>query len=212
MSEQIKGTEDFVNASDEFYFRNKNLKNISIIIDGVLYTERWVDIKGYEGVFQISDFGRFKSLSRNKVCSKGGLYPISEKILTQKVTYRGYLTVGLRYLGARKWVSGHRMVAIHFLDNPESKKTVNHKDFNKTNNFYQNLEWTTHKENLHHAKINGRGLSGENNGRSKLNEIKIKDIRNKYKKGVSIKNLCSEYNLSKSAIHKAATNRSWTHL
>lgn len=112
--------------------------------------EIWKDIKGFEGYYQVSNYGNIKSLTRFD-----GIRERKGQEIKQSLKYNGYLQVGLRKNSKRKFFSVHRLVAIHFLDNPENKPQVNHIDCNKQNNNINNLEWATSKENLHHAKING---------------------------------------------------------
>lgn len=112
--------------------------------------EIWKDIKGFEGYYQVSNYGNIKSLTRFD-----GIRERQGQEIKQSLKYNGYLQVGLRKNSERKFCSVHRLVAIHFLDNPENKLQVNHIDCNKQNNNINNLEWTTSKENLYHAKING---------------------------------------------------------
>ena len=112
--------------------------------------EIWKDVKGFEGYYQVSNYGNIKSLTRFD-----GIRERQGQEIKQSLKYNGYLQVGLRKNSERKFFSVHRLVAIHFLDNPEAKPQVNHIDCNKQNNNINNLEWVTSKENLYHAKING---------------------------------------------------------
>ena len=112
--------------------------------------EIWKDIKGFEGYYQVSNYGNIKSLTRFD-----GIRERKGQEIKQSLKYNGYLQVGLRKNSKRKFFSVHRLVAIHFLDNPENKPQVNHIDCNKQNNHFSNLEWTTSKENLTHARTNG---------------------------------------------------------
>lgn len=112
--------------------------------------EIWKDIKGFEEYYQVSNYGNIKSLTRFD-----GIRERQGQEIKQSLKYNGYLQVGLRKNSERKFYSVHRLVAIHFIDNPENKPQVNHIDCNKQNNNINNLEWATSKENLHHAKING---------------------------------------------------------
>lgn len=111
--------------------------------------EIWKDIKGFEGYYQISDSGNVRSLTRFD-----GIRERKGQDIKPNLKHNGYLQVGLRKNSKRKWYSLHRLVAIHFIENPEGKSQVNHIDCNKQNNKTNNLEWVTSKENLLHARKN----------------------------------------------------------
>lgn len=116
--------------------------------------EIWKDIKGFEGAYQISNFGNVKSLPRvvNKIyVGKVRQYQQKELIRKQRLIGHGYLYVGLNSNSSQSNILVHRLVAWHFIPNPENKPTVNHKDGNKLNNHVNNLEWATHSENAKHA-------------------------------------------------------------
>lgn len=104
--------------------------------------EQWRDIPGFEGLYQVSNSGKVKSLRRGAELKPG----------TDK---GGYLYVGLCSRGIQKTCKIHRLVALAFLPNDEGKRTVNHIDGNKLNNSVDNLEWATHSENIIHAVKNG---------------------------------------------------------
>lgn len=106
--------------------------------------EVWEDIPEYEGFYKVSNLGRVKSLPRNGTIQQ-------ERIMINKITKQGYVTVHLRKLGVSKYLKIHRLVALTFLNNPENKPQVNHKDGNKENNNLSNLEWMTVSENVQHA-------------------------------------------------------------
>lgn len=109
--------------------------------------EVWKDILGYEGKYQISNKGRVKSLPRNeKFCKR-----TEELILKTFVCGSGYQEVILTDHGKRQPMLIHRMVAEAFVPNTEGKREVNHKDGDKFNNDYTNLEWATPSENIRHS-------------------------------------------------------------
>ena len=121
--------------------------------------EIWKDIRGYEGLYQVSNYGRVKSLPRTitNLGTKGGLYHIKGRILKPQVNRNrhNYCEVNL-YKGAKsKRHKIHRLVAETFIDNPDCKLEVNHKDGDKANNYVENLEWVTDQENKTHAWSNG---------------------------------------------------------
>jgi hypothetical protein len=107
--------------------------------------EVWKDIDGYEGLYQISNYGNVKTLSYQRT----GI----PKILSPRFDGGGYVRVALYKNGVAKTYSVHRLVAKHFIENPFNCEEVNHIDGNKTNNNVDNLEWVTSKENSSHAVI-----------------------------------------------------------
>lgn len=110
--------------------------------------EEWEDIAGYEGLYQVSNLGRVKSLGNNK--------SRNEKIIKPRSNKDGYLLVGLYNEGKGKNHRVHRLVAQAFINNPDNKPEVNHKDEDKTNNCVENLEWVTRKENINYGTHNER--------------------------------------------------------
>jgi hypothetical protein len=109
--------------------------------------EVWKDIPGYEGKYQISNKGRVKSLPRNdKFCKRP-----TEIIMKVFICGSGYEEVILSIKRKRKPKLIHRMVAEAFVPKQPGKEEVNHKDGNKLNNDYTNLEWVTPSENIKHS-------------------------------------------------------------
>ena len=104
-----------------------------------LEREEWRDIEGYEGKYQISNKGRVKSLNYRNSGKEGLMKPYKNE--------GGYLKVNLKGKDKYKLLSIHRLVANAFIPNPENKPCINHKSENKTENFVENLEWVTHREN-----------------------------------------------------------------
>ena len=114
------------------------------LFGGDLVQEVWKDIEGYEGLYQISNFGRVKSFVKSR-----------PKIKSLSNDKDGYLLCVLNKLNKKRTFKVHRLVAMSFIPNPENKSQVNHKDGNKHNNIVDNLEWVTPVENMYHARING---------------------------------------------------------
>ena len=122
--------------------------------------EIFKDIFGYENLYQISNFGRVKSLKRENVfyCGLRKEYlkrSVKEKILNYSKSNRGYLQVCLTKNGKSKTFLVHRLVAKTFIENVYNKSQVNHIDGNKENNSVNNLEWCTSSENNKHAFVLG---------------------------------------------------------
>ena len=114
--------------------------------------EVWRDVKGYEGLYQVSNMGRVKSLGRKDRFGR----VIKERILEPAVTHNGYLRVGLHVDGKRKMLRVHRLVCEAFHENPDNKSEVNHVNEDKTDNRACNLEWSTRTENCNHGSRNER--------------------------------------------------------
>ena len=112
-------------------------------------TEVWKDIKGYEGLYQISNLGRVKSLAHLHGKSKKLIR--KEKIMQCVIGIKGYLYCGLSKNGLTKRYRVHRLVAEAFIANPNELPQVNHIDGDKLNNSINNLEWVTKGENNRHA-------------------------------------------------------------
>lgn len=113
--------------------------------------EIWKDIKGYEGLYQVSNIGRIMSLRRYVLHNYGGLREVPERILRPGTDSNGYQLVALYSDGIRRSIKVHRLVATAFLHNPNNKPEVNHKNGIKSDNTVGNLEWATRIENNQHA-------------------------------------------------------------
>jgi len=107
-------------------------------------------IKGYEGLYEISNYGQVKSLDRDVEGPNKRTRIMPEKIMTGQISRTGYAYI---ILSKNKRVKKHqvsRLVGAAFVPNPENKPQINHIDENKTNNYYKNLEWCTRTENMRH--------------------------------------------------------------
>ncbi len=103
--------------------------------------EIWMPVVGFEGLYEVSNLGRVKSLKRNT--TSGGIMKTNIN--------KGYEYVHLCKNGKHYNGKVHRLVAEAFLPNPQYKREVNHKDENKLNNSLANLEWATRKENSNYG-------------------------------------------------------------
>lgn len=123
--------------------------------------EVWKDVKGYEGLYMVSNYGNVKRIHND---------PSKNEVTLKKVLQStGYYTVGLSVGGKTKIKSIHRLVAESFIPNPLQKPQVNHKDGVKTNNNVENLEWCTPSENALHAWKTGLSKSTERHKKSARN-------------------------------------------
>lgn len=115
-----------------------------------MQNEIWKDIKGYEGIYQVSNLGNVRSLDRygfikgNKTFFKG-------KQLKQKTDKRKYKRVSLCKEGKQRTITVHRLVMESFVENIFNYPCINHKDENPSNNKLDNLEWCTQKYNINYG-------------------------------------------------------------
>ena len=141
--------------------------------------EIWRDVKGYEGLYQVSNLGRVKSLERfiktrkNKNGMNGYIHK-QESIRIPTKDYKGYLRLSLCKEGKLKLFRIHRLVAEAFIPNPNNLPQVNHKDENKENNCISNLEWCTNEYNHNYGTRNKR-VAEKQKGR----KIPFEQIKNK---------------------------------
>lgn len=132
-------------------------------------SEIWKPVLGYEGYYEVSNYGRVKRLETRVNSNRGGR-AVREKILKQITTKFGYLTVHLCVENKRDKKKIHRLVAEAFIPNPDNLPCVNHKDENKSNNFVfvkpdgtidpekSNLEWCSVEYNNNYGTHQERGL------------------------------------------------------
>jgi len=136
--------------------------------------EIWKDIENYEGLYQISNLGRVKSMSRYMNNSFGGKSLLKERFMKLNPNSDGYENVRIHKNCNGETFKIHKLVASHFIDNPLGRNEVNHKNGIKNDNRVSNLEWCTHSENIRHAysKLNRngsmKGIMGKHNKKSKL--------------------------------------------
>lgn len=144
--------------------------------------EIWKGIKGYEGLYSVSNMGEVKNV-------------LTGRILKKSTTIYGYNLVKL-YNNGKKSFSVHRLVANEFIPNPENKPQVNHKNGIKSDNTVENLEWNTAKENVKHSYlINIASNKAERHPNSILNNSQVLEIRKKHSEGVKTMALAKEYNI-----------------
>jgi len=161
--------------------------------------EEWRKIEGYEGLYQVSNLGRVKSLMYGK-----------EKILKGGINPYGYHFVILNKYPIKKNMKVHRLVAKAFIPNSDNKPEVNHIDGNKLNNNIHNLEWNTRKENNSHALDTGlTDIKGEKHYKVKLTEEQVLDIR---VSNLTKVELAKIYNVTHQNISAIINKKSWKHI
>ena len=151
--------------------------------------EQWVDIKGYEGVYQVSNTGKVRSLKFNKV-----------KIRKVRIGRDGYYRLNLHNNNGSKTFKIHRLVAESFIPNPSSKPFVNHKNLIKTDNSIDNLEWSTPLENTRHYIYNGeknrkRPYENKTYERIKFSMNDLNEMHKLYLSGFTLSQIAEQYNI-----------------
>ena len=169
--------------------------------------EIWKDIAGYEGLYQVSNLGKVRSVQRSIVYNGKGkgsgthTYPSIE--LKQGLNSVGYYPVSLSVNNHRKRYMVHRLVATAFCQHPIGKDYVNHIDGNYLNNKADNLEWLSCVENVRHAIVNNiHKIYGEDSHRAKFSNEQARIIRKIRNKGISTKDLTILLGVHKSCINR----------
>lgn len=150
-----------------------------------LHYEIWKPVKGFEGYYEVSNYGNVKSVYRLIVKGDNKIVPISGRIIKTELSNSGYLRVHLSIGGKAKHYSVHRLVAEVFLPNPDNLPQVNHKDENKSNNFVlvnpdgsvdlnkSNLEWCSAEYNTNY------GNAHKKTEEAKKIKLLVKNIKTK---------------------------------
>ena len=165
-------------------------------------SEIWKDIKDYEGLYQVSNLGRVKSLDRVTISITNIKFRFKGQILKGD-NDRKYLRYRLCKNNKTKVFSGHRLVAIMFIDNPNKKPCVNHIDGNPSNNKINNLEWCSYSENEKHSY----DILGKVNPIRKLSEEAVKDIRDNCVKRKNTMDFATKYKVDRSTVLNVLNNR-----
>lgn len=162
--------------------------------------ELWEFIPKYPN-YQVSNSGKIYSLNK-------------DKLLTPSIVWSGYKMVRLYNKGYSKDYSVHRLVAQSWCNNPDNKKVVNHKDGDKLNNYFLNLEWVTDSENQIHAYKTGlkKVMCGNNHPMSKLNENNIIEIRKLYETGLTNVIIADIFKVDQATIARITSNKTWSHI
>ena len=180
------------------------------------HSEEWRPVVGYEGVYEVSDHGRVRSLDRivhslgtlrsvpnNTGGARGGLQRRRGRILKPQRNGRGYYKV---QLGRGRVRTVHSLVAEAFLGPRPEGLDVNHIDNNGYNNCASNLEYVTRRENLSHMTLQGRRV------KQKLNENVVRAIHRERAAGVPFKELANRYGCSYDAVRDAYRGKTWAWL
>jgi len=175
--------------------------------------EKWRDVPGYEGLYQVSNYGRVRSLDRyvwNRCRARGKRDFLKGSILRPQKHVAGYLFVALYKDGKKRQIRINRLVLTVFDRPPKEGEESNHMNGNKTNNYIDNLEWMTKLQNQRHAiEVLGKHNGGGKYTRDKLNEDGIRGIKDLLKEGVSQGQIAKRFNVCYWTIHNIKMGKSW---
>jgi hypothetical protein len=161
--------------------------------------ERWLPIKQFEGVYEVSDQGRIRRISTGR-------------ILRDQRQSVGYRKVTLSNVPVIQQRTVHSLVAEAFIGLRHGLN-VNHKNGNKADNRASNLEYITQYENIHHSmRVLGCSNAGSKHGLSTLTEEDVIAIRKRRAAGAKLDDIAAEFNCSFQHVSDIARKKRWTHI
>lgn len=176
--------------------------------------EEWRSVHGYEGLYEVSNRGRVRSLGRDTCRVDGNRYVMPPRVLRAWRQNGEYRAVSLSKAGRVRKFLVHRLVARAFIGvPPKGKSTVNHIDADPANNSVENLEYLSQADNVRHSAALGRNTPprGEECVKAKINDRIVREIRRLYPR-VSGPRLAAQFGLSANAVYKVVHRRTWSHV
>lgn len=168
-----------------------------------LLGEQWMPVTNYEGLYEVSNFGRIKSLPR-----KGSP---RTTIMQTCLDSNGYEQTAITKNKKSTSFKIHKLVAIAFIEKTLTGYEINHKDGNRLNNNASNLEWCTRSENVKHSYDFGiKCHKGDRQGTRKLCSDQVREITAKYKPRIYTRTmLAKEYGVTISCIKQVLNKKNW---
>ena len=172
--------------------------------------EEWRDIPGYEGIYQVSNLGRMKSMDRIDPLGRHR----RERLKVPTPSQFGYLLVTVCKNAEAKRCSLHSLVMLAFVGERPHGYDINHINGDKTDNSVANLEYCSTSHNIAHSYANGFQVSikGERQHNAKLNEDTVREIRRRHENGEQQKTLAGEYAVSTTVIWNIVHRHTWKHV
>ena len=183
-------------------------------------SEEWRPVKDFEHVYEVSSYGRIRSVDHVVMRKDGKPLHVKGCVLKALPNNRGYPRVSLCFSGHSTWSHVHTLIAEAFLSQPKSKigpladqYGVNHKDGDKTNNHINNLEYITNRANVRHARKNGLlDVAGMKNGRAKISADDVREIRRLYTNGMRQIDLARQFSIDQTQISRIVRHVCWPHI
>lgn len=170
--------------------------------------------KRFNDILEVSNHGRIRTIER-VIQGVGFARSKTKRTIKSKLREIQYQHAYPSIRDRKQFFRVHRMVALMFIPNPENKPEVNHIDGNKLNFYYKNLEWSTRKENMEHAVLNGLvadSPKGTNHWNNKLDETQVKTIRKCLNDGMTQQKLADYFKVHRTCISAIACKYHWAHL
>lgn len=169
-------------------------------------TEEWRSVTDYEGLYEVSDFGRVRSI-RTRTNSKAGAF-------LKPIRLHHAYCVRLSRDGVVKPHFVHRLVTREFIGQIADGQQVNHRNRDTADNRIENLEYVSPLQNTRHAIENGGRTTprGEMNGQAKVDEAAVRRIRERVAAGERQSPVAREYGIDPSAVSNIVRRRNWAHV
>ena len=175
--------------------------------------EFWLPVRGYEGIYAVSDCGRVASLARSHPVGKGGARRRARAILQQNSRgHNGYRTVGLYRDGRGKTSYVHRLVVEAFLGPSPDGMEAAHGNGRRDDNRLSNLRWDTRKGNHFDTIRHGTRLLGERANDAKLCRDDVIKIRHLFASGRSKLSISKEFSVTHKTIRDIVSRATWRHV
>ncbi len=171
--------------------------------------ENWMQIPGFENLYEASDLGRIRSMERISNTCRGP--ELTGGVILKPIFHKrtGYLVVNLTGNGARKQILVHRAILLAFKGSPPPGMEACHNNGDRIDPRLENLRWDTRKNNHADKKDHGTWQGGEACGTSKLTEDAVRHIRSSDE---TIADLASRFSVSRGCIEKAKYGSTWQHV
>jgi hypothetical protein len=171
--------------------------------------EVWKPVVGYEGEYEVSNFGSVASLPGAKGRNRGR----KRLLLKPSQNTHKHLRVNFCLAGKRKSLYVHRLVLMAFVGPPSGDTQGAHLDGNPLNNRLENLVWATAKENSSHRIFHGTNSDrGEKCNLSRLQDVDIPKILNLRSQGFLIREIAENFKVKPGTIQAVLSGRSWSHI
>ena len=169
--------------------------------------EVWRPVVGYEGLYEVSSFGRIRSLER-RARTANGYRKVPGKIMSPRPHHAGYVCMQFCVGHKRSYKTYHRVVAEAFIPNPEGLPEINHKNGDKKDNRPENLEWCTRRQNIEHAQLTGLLKTGENHAGAKHSHDQALMVAGALLCGVPISQITHALGVSRSFVEDISRGKS----